>query len=500
MRYLFSMVLSLNFFFIFFTSSFRVGYCTDTTATPPLQSPITQVSATINTDPPGATVSIDNGKFKGTSPITLQLAIGSHEVEVTKSGFKTKKETISVEEEGQEIHIVLDPKLVPFTIVTDPAGASISIDKGKFTGTGPAMFQLPVGSHKVEVTKAGHNPKVEELTVSEGMAQPILTVKLEPAQVTIHIITEPAGANISIDDGNFTGTAPGDFQVSIGSHDLEVSKEGYDTKKQAIDVTEEGGQFNITLEPTVVTVTINTKPTGASVSIDNGKFTGTSPVEFQLTPGGHEVEATVPGYKTKKAPVRVEKTGQHISITLDPILVQLTVTTDPPGAAVTIDKGKFSGTSPSTFDLFVGSHKVSATKSYYKPSGTTVQLSEDQETTGKKVHLNLTANLVGQWIGTATYTAPSKIDLRIMSQTGTDIQGRMIAFVKTPSGVSKGKSFTVTGKLDPGTNKVTFSTQPASEPESGSYQGTLSLDLKSITGTWSSSSGSQSGDWSASRQ
>jgi hypothetical protein len=54
------------------------------------------------------------------------------------------------------------------SLVTTPAGASVSVDGEPESGATPLTVKLPPGAHKVSLTLAGHQPKEIEINVTTG--------------------------------------------------------------------------------------------------------------------------------------------------------------------------------------------------------------------------------------------------------------------------------------------------------------------------------------------
>ncbi len=99
--------------------------------TKPAREP-TQV--TIETDPEGATVSVDE-VVRGLSPLTLKgLSVGTHEISTELIGRRDAKQVVRLESEGQQVKIVLP--LLPVEVdVPRPSNAVAPV---QVTGSGPA--------------------------------------------------------------------------------------------------------------------------------------------------------------------------------------------------------------------------------------------------------------------------------------------------------------------------------------------------------------------------
>jgi formylglycine-generating enzyme required for sulfatase activity len=131
-----------------------------------------------------------------------------------------------------------------------PSGAAIWIDGERQTEpeSTPWTGRLTVGNHKVLVWKSGYEQREETLEVTAD-APAHLTLSLArsgasavPAAAantavsgTLKIVTEPAGAQVSI-DGEPVGRAPYRKQVEPGTYHLKVSLKGFSSIEKDITV------------------------------------------------------------------------------------------------------------------------------------------------------------------------------------------------------------------------------------------------------------------------
>jgi hypothetical protein len=57
-------------------------------------------------------------------------------------------------------------------IESDPPGAVVLIDGGKFGGVTPARIEVPVGVHQITIRKEGHNQLESSVEVLGGKETP----------------------------------------------------------------------------------------------------------------------------------------------------------------------------------------------------------------------------------------------------------------------------------------------------------------------------------------
>jgi eukaryotic-like serine/threonine-protein kinase len=114
-------------------------------------------SIAVETEPAGATVTVD-GKPAGSAPLTVsEVAPGEHVVEASLAGYANVKRTVSVSTEGDRLMIVLTlpQKKVEalkgkLSLSTDP-WTHVSLN-GKLLGDTPLIeLPLPVGRHRLQL-------------------------------------------------------------------------------------------------------------------------------------------------------------------------------------------------------------------------------------------------------------------------------------------------------------------------------------------------------------
>ena len=127
----------------------------------------------MESDPPGATVTLD-GNERGTTPAHLaDVPFGAHELKVELKGYAaaTQSVLLSRQEPRSEVRVALSrtpPATGAAEIASDPPGAVVTLD-GTAVGQTPFVdARLKVGTHKVDITKEGYEPWSGTVTVQAG--------------------------------------------------------------------------------------------------------------------------------------------------------------------------------------------------------------------------------------------------------------------------------------------------------------------------------------------
>jgi formylglycine-generating enzyme required for sulfatase activity len=131
-----------------------------------------------------------NGERKGVGSWQGPLNAGVYQVECRQQNHRSTQQTITVEENKPQSFTLQAP--VPITgmlsVISQPLGASISID-GKDYGTTPRnISDLLIGSHSLTLKKTGYNDLTQTVKVKEGeMTEVNLTMNNLPDEKTFTV-------------------------------------------------------------------------------------------------------------------------------------------------------------------------------------------------------------------------------------------------------------------------------------------------------------------------
>ena len=160
-----------------------------------------------------------------------------------------------VAEEPEVEEPVADEETIAVEVRATPAG-EVYVD-GEARGTAPTSVDLPVGrAVTVEVRAEGYAAASQEVTAEEGIEP--LAFTLERMPWVVSIVTEPAGARVTL--GGESVTAPGELRFDEWPRDLEATatRAGYVSASETISASDfsvsEGAQratVRLTLEERV---------------------------------------------------------------------------------------------------------------------------------------------------------------------------------------------------------------------------------------------------------
>jgi len=142
----------------------------------------------VESQPPGANVTVDN-QPRGVTPLDVpELALGHHDVKVELKGYSPAAQPVELVAETPRAELKLTlarvaPAMAVADILSTPLGATVKVD-GAVAGRTPLVdFKLKPGAHHVEVSKEGYETWSQ--TATAGGKKLFLDASLRPvAQAT----------------------------------------------------------------------------------------------------------------------------------------------------------------------------------------------------------------------------------------------------------------------------------------------------------------------------
>jgi hypothetical protein len=279
----------------------------------------------IGTNPDGVAVFID-GTNRGTTPLTVTLAPGAHEVELVNDTDR-RKVPVTMKAGAHMSHFIEMPKTAAgagdLLVRTDPAKAKVTVD-GKLYGRSPVTVKgLTAGTHRVMLENESgtfSDDVVIEAGTTASLVVPMTAPKPQAGAVAANVsgwiaINAPADVQV-FEGGRLVGSSRTDrIMVAVGRHDFEMVNEalGYRSTK-SVDVA--AGQV-ATVKPDWPkgSMAVNALP-WAEVSID-GERVGETPIGSVSVPiGTHEIVFRHPDLGERRTTATVT-TGAAARISMD---------------------------------------------------------------------------------------------------------------------------------------------------------------------------------------
>ncbi|MEM9301588.1 MAG: PEGA domain-containing protein [Pseudomonadota bacterium] len=163
---------------------------------------------------------------------------------------------------------------------------------------------------------------------------------------------------------------PGDYSVS-------ASLEGYRPLEEAFVVDVGADQrFEFALEKLPGIVDVAVDPAEISVVRVEGEVVGAAPITgLELKEGQYGLQLEAPRYQPREEVIDIEGGGvtQSFSFELVPDWAEVTVTSTPPGATLSVD-GEPVGETPVTVEVLSGDHSLELRLDRYKPWDTALSV------------------------------------------------------------------------------------------------------------------------------
>jgi len=323
-------------------------------------------------DPAIAEVDLGSLAFHiGDNYLLLQ---GEHQLSAEAPGYYPLRKTIQVSGEAtQEIDVVLQPLPGNLLVRSTLDDIQLSIDDQDPVTVPGTISEISRGAHKLEFAKYRYFTLQQEVEI-EGLGKTqAIDISLQPAWGQVEFTTVPEGAELFIDQ-RLIGQTPLSAEVLETGSQLTLKAPGYKTLQQQVRVKAGSKATHPLIEMIVAdgTLTINSVPQGASITIDK-QFKGTSPMDVAVTPfAKHNIELFLEGYLNTKQSVSVKPEQQRqISVNLTPNIGRVRLNITPADAAILVD-GKRLGTGSQTLSLNAKPQSISVEKSGYETQSMTV--------------------------------------------------------------------------------------------------------------------------------
>lgn len=256
-------------------------------------------TAVLTSEPAGAAVTID-GKASGTTPLTLNLPVGKHELEFRLKAA-TRKQSVEIAG-GKQTSVDIDWNARPLgslRVEARPTPARVLVD-GKDRGEAPlTLTDLTVGTHTVQIdTMEGSVRRKVEIAQgrTESLIEEIFPGWLHVSS-PIELTVVDGRKSVQLDASNRVLLKPGVHTIRLENRTLEIAE----TRQVTI---EPGGTAKVNLDPQESTLSV-VGSSGADVFIDGSKVGETPLADFKVRLGSHDVMVVDRGGATRHATVTV---------------------------------------------------------------------------------------------------------------------------------------------------------------------------------------------------
>ena len=231
-------------------------------------------------------------------------------------------------------------------------------DRVSLDGTWPSIkvgerLLLIPGVYRVRASKAGYQPLDARVEIGGSGHQTVAYV-LDKLPGILSIQVRPDVAATVRVDGTILGTTPlKQVEVSPGAHEITVQADRYAPARLSLEVRGRGERqsVDLVLSPLWADISIDSRPTGATVMLD-GKNIGQTPLRAEILAGTYRLVLEREGFDSVSTTLQV--VADQAQALAEFILVEsdglLSLETTPTGANVTV-AGQFRGRTPVDLSL-----------------------------------------------------------------------------------------------------------------------------------------------------
>ncbi|MCC6143120.1 MAG: SUMF1/EgtB/PvdO family nonheme iron enzyme [Candidatus Hydrogenedentes bacterium] len=179
---------------------------------------------------------------------------------------------------------------------TPEQGAEVLIG-GVSRGVTPLEVRgLPPGPTMLLVMKEGFKP-ADDTVILTAQTPTSVTVELEPRVGFLTLECEPAGAAVFLNGEEIGKTPLFERPVPIGDYTYELRADNYVTATKELKVEEDFRySFKHALEPLKATLTVSSRPVGATIWINDERQVEKTPAKYTLTPGEYTLGVQAAGF------------------------------------------------------------------------------------------------------------------------------------------------------------------------------------------------------------
>ncbi len=240
-----------------------------------------------------ARVYIDN-ELKGKTPATVKLQYGTYDVRVSEDGFGDYSETVNLNRPEMTVTAMLSKSTRSSTVQinSNVKGAKVYIDDD-YKGQVPVTLKLEYGMYNVRVTMDGYDDYEETVDIDSPSFK--VMANLERWRSTrLMVQSNVKDADVYV-DGKLVGNTPLNTEVDFGSHELQVSAEGYEDYWESFDAKSREMKITANLERAVeVSLTVFCNIAGADVFLNNAKI-GKTPLVREQKSGTYKLRVSLSG-------------------------------------------------------------------------------------------------------------------------------------------------------------------------------------------------------------
>jgi hypothetical protein len=266
----------------------------------------------VETDPPGAEVRIDNA-VRGTTPLSLNLPEGRYSL-VVQRGSNSKQLNVEIGANATKSYHIEWAAAAPLaasqqtgglSVVSDPAGSTVIVDGSSRGQTPLTIRDLPAGRHEVLV-KSSSTTYQRSVQVEAGATASLVVGGAPSATPSWGWITLKTPFPVQVqEDGRVVGTSEIErIMLAPGNHELDFIAAQFGFRQSSEVRISAGRGAPVSLTIPRVAMNINALP-WAEVFVDGTRIGDTPLANVMQTIGEHEIVFRHPQLGEKRQVARL---------------------------------------------------------------------------------------------------------------------------------------------------------------------------------------------------
>ncbi len=230
----------------------------------------------LSVKPANAVVMVDGTlqSLDSDGSLVLRMNRGEHSYSVQAPGYAADNGTFTLGVQKVSKAITLQSVMAQLTLSCATPGAALYVNdamkaSGSWTGT------LTAGDYMLEARKEGYYSQKQSVTLAERDNKNITLPELTARTGQLDVNYKPIDCEVYI-DGKKAGSSPDVFKgILIGSHKVQLRKEGYAPKEETVSITEgQTAALAGALEKaTASSLSASLSGAGASITVGSVSFT-----------------------------------------------------------------------------------------------------------------------------------------------------------------------------------------------------------------------------------
>ena len=245
----------------------------------------------------GAEILLDGIAHGGTPSLIRDIPPGEHHLRVLAGRYFPHETDITIEGLGREqsLSIELRPAWAVVEIASAPDEAEVLLGEESL-GRTPLTTEILEGRHRLLIRRDGYKPWIDHIQVIAGEGLSLSDIRLEPADATVLLSSDPPRANATV-NGEYMGMTPLELALTPGNPaTIKLHKPGYLSAERTLKpASGDKIRLNVPLQPELVEVRFSIRPADAVLFID-GAPAGTGNQSLRLPARQHLVEVKKAGY------------------------------------------------------------------------------------------------------------------------------------------------------------------------------------------------------------